>query len=123
MPEVEWKAAGSKLAFKAFVFQHGADMTEEIGILIYDVVRRQMFKPDVNRILSGQMGRRCDLWIDVRGFSPAGQLVLDLKDIVFSKEYFPPLEKRPLPCISGRKSWLLDWESDQLIPVTTDTTI
>lgn len=113
---VDWSPDGRQLAFEAFWWQPNSDVGGRRA-MVYDVDRGAAREIHLQEIFRSTLGRSCDVRLDgIRGFTPNGELVVDVRDYVDAyDESF-----RPTACFRKNTRWAIDKSARRARPLPSD---
>ena len=113
---VVWSSDSRRLLFEASYWQYQSDVRGQ-AVLLYDTVHGTFDTPDVTGILAKRLGRSCQVQFSVKGFSPDGNIVIEMKP--YPRE---GTDSEP-GCLTKEGLWLLNWDREALEPLASGVSV
>ena len=114
---VDWSRDGRQLAFEFSWWQPNSDVAGKRAML-YDVDRGVVREVALQRIFRSTLGRSCDVRLDgVRGFTPEGEMVVDVGD------YVDVYEPSKVPACFKTTRWAIAKDARRARPLPAGYTV
>ena len=113
---VDWSLDSRRLLVEVSAWQYQSDVNDQ-AVLLYDTVHGTFDTPDVTGILAKRLGRSCQVQFSVKGFSPDGNIVIEMKP--YPRE---GTDSEP-GCLTKDAPWLLNWDRETLAPMVSGATV